>query len=370
MDSDQAGIFLDRHQRVRAAMQEQGIDFLFITPSSDMLYLLGYPAHASERLTLLGVPADGEPFVVVPRLEAVRLDHWKNKIDVHAWEETESPYDLVTKLAEGAANQRVGISDFARASVLLQFIDKMPDAAFQSASPVIRELRIVKDDWEIEQQRIASELTDEAWEEFIATAKLTGRSERDIAGELTDLMIKRGFPRMTFMIVASGPGSASPHHMTGDRIVQEGDSIVFDFGAPWNHYTSDLTRTVHIGEPTDEYRLAYETVLQANKAAFDAVRPGVPCEDIDRAARDVITEAGFGEYFIHRLGHGLGLDGHEEPYLVGGNTTPLRAGMVFSDEPGIYIPGKFGIRIEDTVVCRENGGERLNHCRRELTIMQ
>jgi Xaa-Pro aminopeptidase len=370
MDGHQADIFLNRHQRVRQAMQEQGIDFLYITPSSDLLYLLGYPAHASERLTLLGIPADGEPFVVVPRLEAPRLEHWRDKIDVHAWEETESPYDLVAKLSEGAANQKIGISDFARASVLLEFLERMPEAAFQSATPVLRELRIIKDEWEIEQQRIASELTDQAWEEFISTAKLTGRSETDIAAELTGLMRKRGFARMTFIIVASGPGSASPHHMTGDRIVQEGDSIVFDFGAPWNHYTSDLTRTVHIGEPSNEYRHAYETVLKANEAAFQAVRPGVACEDIDRAARDVITEAGYGEYFIHRVGHGLGLDGHEEPYLVGGNKTPLRPGMVFSDEPGIYIPGKFGIRIEDTVVCREDGGERLNHCRRELTIME
>jgi Xaa-Pro aminopeptidase len=370
MLDNNAGVYHDRHQRVREEMERQGVDFLFITPSSDLLYLLGYPAHASERLTLLGIPRDGEAFVVVPRLEAQRLDHWRDRIDIHVWDETESPYKLVARLADGAIGQRIGISEHARASVLLQFLDLMPEAHFRSATSVLRELRMIKDDWEIEQLRIASKRTDDVWEEFIATATLAGRSEREVGGDITALLRKHGLMTTTFLIVASGPGSASPHHMTGDRIIQEGDSVVFDFGARWNHYTSDLTRTVHVGDPSNDYRRAYETVLRANQAAFEAVRPGVPCEEIDRAARDVISAGGYGEYFIHRLGHGLGLDGHEEPYLVGGNELSLRAGMVFSDEPGIYIAGRFGIRIEDTVVCRDGGGERLNHCRRELTLMQ
>jgi len=359
-----------RHQRVREEMKKQDVDFLFITPSSDLLYLLGYPAHASERLTLLGVAQDGAFFVVVPRLEAPRLEHWRNRIDMHVWDETESPYEIVARLADGAIGQRVAISSHARASVLLEFLELMPEASFCSANTVMRTLRMIKDDWEIEQLRIASERTDDVWEEFITNATLAGRSERDVADDITNLLRKHGLMTTTFLIVASGPGSASPHHMTSDRVIQEGDSVVFDFGARWHHYTSDLTRTVHVGEPSDEYRRAYETVLRANQAALDAVHPGVPCEAIDRAARDVISAAGYGDYFIHRLGHGLGLDGHEDPYLVGGNSLPLQPGMVFSDEPGIYIPGQFGIRIEDTVVCRASGGERLNHCRRELTVMQ
>ncbi len=172
-----------------------------------------------------------------------------------------------------------------------------------------------------------------------------------------------------FGICASGPNSASPHYHTGDRVIAEGDAIVFDFGAELDGYLSDMTRTVVIGDPSDEYRKVYDIVLRANQAAFEAVRPGVPCEDIDKAARDLITEAGYGEYFIHRVGHGLGLDVHEDPYLVKGNTTPLAPGMVFSDEPGIYIPGKFGVRIEDTVVCTEDGAERLNGAPKDLTVM-
>jgi Xaa-Pro aminopeptidase len=366
---DTAAVYQDRHRRVREEMARQGIDFLFITPSSDLLYLLGYPAHASERLTLLGIPLDGAAFIVVPRLEAPRLEHWRDRIDIHIWDETESPYALVARLIEGAPGSAIGISDHARAIVLLQLLELMPEARFKPATPILRELRMIKDEMEIEQLRIASERTDAAWEEFIQTSRLAGRTEREVGQDITNLLRKQGLMTTTFLIVASGPGSASPHYMTADRVIQEGDAVVFDFGARWNHYTSDLTRTVHVGEPSDEYRRAYAVVLRANQAAFEAVRPGIPCEAIDKAARDVITDAGYGEYFIHRLGHGLGLDGHEEPYLVGGNDLPLRAGMVFSDEPGIYIPGKFGIRIEDTVVCRENGGERLNHCRRDLTVM-
>jgi Xaa-Pro aminopeptidase len=369
MDAPTAELYLERHARARAEMTRQGVDVLFVTPSSDLLYLLGYPAHASERLTLLGIPRDGAPFVVVPRLEAPRLDAWRERIDLHIWDETESPYALVAQLVEGAAGRRIGISDHARAIVLLRLLELLPEAKFHSATPVLRELRMCKDAWEIEQLRIASERTDAVWEQFIASSTLAGRTERAVAEEITTLLRAQGLSAPSFLIVASGPGSASPHYMTSERVIQRGDAVVFDFGARWNYYTSDLTRTVYVGEPSAEYRRAYEVVLRANQAAFEAVRPGAACEAIDRAARDVIEAAGYGEYFIHRLGHGLGLDGHEEPYLVGGNDLPLRAGMVFSDEPGVYLPGRFGIRIEDTVVCREDGAERLNHCRRELTIM-
>jgi len=213
-------------------------------------------------------------------------------------------------------------------------------------------------------------MADAAWEEFVATARLTGKTERQAAEELTELRAKHGLEIHGIGICASGPNSAAPHHITGDRVIQPGDTVIFDFGGKHEHYSADVTRTVHIGEPDDEYRRVYDIVLRANEAALAAVRPGVACQDIDRAARKVITDAGYGEYFIHRVGHGLGLDGHEEPYLVEGNTLPLQVGMVFSDEPGIYIPGLFGVRIEDAVVVTEHGGERLNHCSRELTVME
>jgi Xaa-Pro aminopeptidase len=185
---------------------------------------------------------------------------------------------------------------------------------------------------------------------------------------LDQLMKERGITPM-FGICASGPNSASPHYHTGERVIELGDAVIFDWGGELDGYLSDMTRTVVIGEPSAEYRTVYEIVLRANQAAFEAVRPGVPCEDVDRAARDLITQAGYGEYFIHRVGHGLGLDVHEDPYLVSGNTMPLAPGMVFSDEPGIYMAGKFGVRIEDTVVCTESGAERINSAPRDLVVM-
>jgi Xaa-Pro aminopeptidase len=349
-------------------MARQDVDYLFVTPSSDLIYMLGYPAHSSERLTLLGVPQDGEPFVVVPTLESVRLNHRRDIVDIHAWDETDSPTALVARLVEGAGS--IAVSDQTWAGFLMKLQEELPDARFVSGTPVLRELRMIKDAEEIENIRIASAKTDAAWEEFVATVSITGLTEIQAGEKLAELMAAQGLPRPTFLIVGSGPNSASPHYMTGERAIKHGDAVVFDFGARWNHYTSDLTRTVCVGEPTEEYITVYNTVLAANRAAFAAVRPGVECQEIDRAARKVIEDAGYGEYFIHRVGHGLGLDGHEEPYMVEGNSLPLAEGMVFSDEPGIYISGHFGVRIEDILVCTEDGAESFNNCNRELTVME
>jgi Xaa-Pro aminopeptidase len=370
MSDSENAVLKTRLERTRQEMERQGVDYLFVTPSSDLIYLLGYPAHSSERLTLLGVPRDGEPFVVVPTLESVRLAERRDIVDIHPWEETDSPTELVARLVEGAPGSAIAVSDQTWSGFLIKLQDELPDARFLSATPVLRELRMIKDEQEIENIRIASAKTDTAWENFVKTARITGLTEREAGEQLADLMAKEGLPRPTFMIVGSGPNSASPHYMTGDRVIEKGDAVVFDFGARWNHYTSDLTRTVYVGEPTEEYRKVYNIVLEANRAAYAAVKPGVACQEIDRAARKVIDDAGYGEYFIHRVGHGLGLDGHEEPYMVEGNDLPLKPGMVFSDEPGIYMAGKFGVRVEDILLCTESGAESFNHCDRELTTME
>jgi D-alanyl-D-alanine dipeptidase len=362
-------IYRARMDRAKAEMAKQGVDFLFVTPSSDLTYLLGYPAHASERMTLLCVPREGEPFVVAPTLEASRLDIRREIVDVHRWEETESPSDLVARLVEHAEGAAIGISDQTWAVFLLRLQQALPDTSFTSGNTVLRELRMVKDSKEIELLREAGARADRAWERFIASSRIAGRTERDVADEIRGLMSGEGLEPGGFLIVGGGRNSASPHHMTSDRVIEEGESVVFDFGSPYQHYYSDITRTVHVGEPSDEYRLVYDTVLAANRAARAAVRPGVACEAIDRAARDVIEQAGYGEYFIHRVGHGLGLDGHEEPYMVEGNSLPLAPGMVFSDEPGIYIPGRFGVRIEDILVCTEDGAESFNDATRDLIVM-
>jgi Xaa-Pro aminopeptidase len=227
---------------------------------------------------------------------------------------------------------------------------------------------VSKDDAELAAQREVARRTDQAWAAFLEAGPIGGLTERQAMDRLDQLMKERGITPL-FGICASGPNSASPHYHTGERVIELGDAVIFDWGGELDGYLSDMTRTVVIGEPSAEYRTVYEIVLRANQAAFEAVRPGVPCEDVDRAARDLITQAGYGEYFIHRVGHGLGLDVHEDPYLVSGNTMPLAPGMVFSDEPGIYMAGKFGVRIEDTVVCTESGAERINSAPRDLVVM-
>jgi len=303
-------------------------------------------------------------------LERSRADAQASLVDIRTWEETVQPVDLVGDIVRSVPRPTIAVSDQMWAVFLVRMLEVIPDATFISGTSVLRELRMVKDREELDRLRRAAAMADAAWEEFVATARLTGKTERQAAEELTELRAKHGLEIHGIGICASGPNSAAPHHITGDRVIQPGDTVIFDFGGKYEHYSADVTRTVHIGEPDDEYRRVYDIVLRANEAALAAVRPGVACQDIDRAARKVITDAGYGEYFIHRVGHGLGLDGHEEPYLVEGNTLPLQVGMVFSDEPGIYIPGRFGVRIEDAVVVTEQGGERLNHCSRELTVME
>ena len=226
---------------------------------------------------------------------------------------------------------------------------------------------MIKDEREIALLAEAARRTDETWEEFL-TFSITGLTEWQVRDHLLALLAARGL-QPVFCNVGSGPNGASPHQTASDRVIGPGDAVVCDWGGTLESYNSDVTRTAHVGEPSPEFVSAYEAVLAANQAAFEAVRPGVPCQEIDRAARSVLTQAGFGDAFIHRTGHGLGLSLHEEPYLVEGNTLPLAAGMVFSDEPGVYFPGQFGIRIEDTVVCTADGGRRLNEATRALRVM-
>ena len=359
-----------RIERAQEVMRERGVDFLFVAPSSDLVYFFDLAAHASERLLLLIIPRQGQAHLVVANFERPHAAGKENLVQLHTWEEHERPLELVHDIVAGVSAPTIGISDQMRAGFLVGMLETLPDAAFVNGTGIIRELRMVKDEDEIEKLKQAAAMADAAWEEFVATAKLTGKTEREAAGELAALRAKHGLEVTSIGICASGPNSAAPHHRTGERVIQAGDSVVFDYGGKYQHYTADVTRTVHIGEPSEEYRHAYDTVLRANEAAVPFYRPGVACKEVDQAARAVIEAAGFGQYFSHRLGHGLGLDGHEEPYLVKGNTLPLRAGMVFSDEPGIYIPGRFGIRIEDSVVVRAGGGEKINHARRDLLVLE
>ncbi len=366
--------YAERITRAQEEMARQQIDWLILAPSSDLVYLMGYPAHTSERLTALATPQSGtEPFVLVPRLEAPRLANRSDLmeiLDLRSWEETENPITILANGLGDTNGKTIAVSDQMWSGFLLKMMDAIPNAKFVNANQVLKELRQIKGADEIACMREAGRLTDEAWEEFVSTTTLAGKTEKEAGAILAGLMGKRGLGTPAFLIAASGPGSASPHYMTSDKVIQEGDAVVFDFGGRIQGYCSDMTRTVHVGEPSAEFRKVYDIVNEARQKTYEAVRPGLACEDVDTVARTVITEAGYGEYFIHRVGHGLGLDVHEEPYMVGGNRLPLRPGMVFSDEPGIYIPGKFGVRIEDTVLCTETGAELLNNARRDLIVMQ
>lgn len=361
-------VYAERIKKAQAEMKRQGVDVLLVGPSSDLVYLIGYDAHLSERLNLLIIRQEGTPDLVTPVLESFLAESCEPNVKLRRWTETESPSELVASLIGDGKGVTLGVSDQLWSTFLLKLQKAIPNGDWESGQPVLARLRVTKDQLELDNLFEVARLTDEAWHEFIESGQISGLTETQTMDRLSAMMEKRGLGR-SFGICASGPNSASPHHHTGDRVLQQGDAVVFDWGGTLNGYHSDVTRTVFIGNPSDEFRKVYDIVRQANQAALDAVRPGVTAESIDKAARDLITNAGYGDAFLHRVGHGLGMDVHEEPYLVGGNTTPLEVGMVFSDEPGIYLAGNFGVRIEDSVTVTETGGKRLNEATRELTVM-
>lgn len=367
MASADLGVYRDRIRRAQTEMARQGVDWLMVGPSSDLIYLTGHNAHLSERLNLMMVPQQGDPHFVVPVLESFLLGDRADLFNVHKWEETQDPAGIAAGVIGSVAGQKIAVGDQLWSTFLLRLQGAMTGASWVASGPVLRVLRMAKDGREIELMRAVAHRTDDAFHEFITTS-IAGLTEAQAIERLGGLMAARGLP-LAFGICASGPNAASPHHHTGDRVIQHGDSVIFDWGGTIEGYYSDITRTVHIGEPSAEFRKVYDIVYAAQQAAFDAMRPGVSCEDLDTVARSIISDAGYGDAFIHRLGHGLGLDLHEEPYLVSGNALPLAPGMVFSDEPGIYLAGRFGVRIEDIVVCTETGADRLNNAVRELVIM-
>lgn len=364
---DDLFVYTDRLQRAQQELARQEADYLLVGPSPDLFYLIGTAGHLSERLTLLIVPRTGTPRIVAAGFEVPLLARQRDLAEIHAWEDGQNPIDLVARATGSVAGKTVAVADELHSAFLIRLQAALGGARWVEGGQVLRPLRMIKDGREIELLKEAARRTDDAWVEFI-TQPLSGLTERQALQRLLDLTYARGLAP-NFGSCGSGPHSASPHHQAGDRVIQAGDAVVFDWGGILGGYHSDVTRTLHVGEPDDEFRRVYATVLAANQAALEAVQPGVPCEAVDAAARTLIEEAGYGAGFLHRVGHGLGLGVHEEPYLVAGNTLPLQSGMVFSDEPGVYLEGRFGIRIEDTVLCTDTGGERLNEAPRELTVV-
>ncbi|RSM90396.1 aminopeptidase P family protein [Kibdelosporangium aridum] len=364
-------ILRSRLERAAAAAEKAGFDALFVTPGSDLRYLTGAVGGSFERLTCLVLPVSGDPTLIVPKLElpgyeSVLVDELG--VQAATWVDGEDPAALAAGLVKSA--KRVAVSDFTPALHVLGLRDALSGVEQQLAGPVIRELRMRKDASEIDSLRRAGAAIDRVHArmgEFLRA----GRTENEVAADIAAAIIEEGHAVAEFVIVGSGPNGASPHHGASDRVIEQGDVVVIDIGGPVAEgYNSDSTRTYAIGTPRDEdVAKTYAVLQQAQQAAVDAVRPGVTAQDVDRAARKVIEDGGFGEYFIHRTGHGIGLDVHEEPYIVEGNDLPLEPGMAFSVEPGIYQSGRWGARIEDIVVCTEDGVESLNNRPHELVVL-
>ena len=363
---------------VRARLQDAarladgaGWDALLITPGPDLRYLAGYDAVPLERLTCLVVPRAGDPVLVAPALEraaASATPLGAAGISIVTWDETEDPYSVVSALISGAAH--VGIDDHMWAVKALALRDAMPETHQHAAGSVLSELRMRKSATEVESLARAGAAIDRVHSQVPELLR-PGRTEREVGRDIAALILEAGHVSADFVIVASGPNGASPHHEVSDRVMEIGDAVVVDIGGTMpDGYCSDETRTYALGDPGEEYLRAYGALQRAQSEAVAAVRPGVTCEEIDRVARDLLADEGLAEYFIHRTGHGIGLETHEEPYIVSGNTLPLEPGMAFSVEPGFYVEGRWGARIEDIVVCGHDGPELMNHRPHDLAIIE
>jgi Xaa-Pro aminopeptidase len=360
----------ERLGRAQEAVAGSGLGAVLLTPGPDLRYVTGYDAKQLERLTCLVVPAAGESFLVVPRLElaaAQASPAGDLGVEMVPWDETDDPYALVAgRLPAGLA--RVGVGDRMWAVMALRFRAAMPGAEQVAAGTVLRELRIRKSAAEVEALREAGAAIDRV-HALVPGLLKAGRTEREVGRDIAEAIVAEGHVVADFVIVGSGPNGASPHHELSDRVIQAGEPVVVDIGGTMpSGYCSDETRTYAVGEAPADFRAYYDVLQEAQAAARAAVRPGVTPEAVDAAARDIITAAGYGEHFIHRTGHGIGLETHEDPYIVSGNTEPLEAGMAFSIEPGIY-PGAHGARIEDIVVCTPEGHESVNHVTRDLIVV-
>jgi len=354
--------YQDRMTRLRDRMASEGVEVALFSIGPDLPYLAGYEASPSERLTVLVVPSRSEPVLLVPRLEAPRVT--QDLFETRAWEELEDPVAIAVSLVSSPS--KVAVGDQMWAAFLTRFLRHWPDAKLVPASSLTSQMRVLKEPAEIELLRRAAQGVDRVMRRVSDELRFAGRTEVEVARDLAEMTVVEGHDEAAFTIVASGPNGASPHHHPSKRLIEPGDVVVCDFGGRLGGYFSDSTRTFVVGEATAHQAEVHAAVLEANRAGRKAVASGVACQEVDRASRTVIVEAGFGDCFVHRTGHGIGLEVHEEPYMVEGNETRLSPGMAFSVEPGVYLPDRFGVRIEDIVVCTEDGVMSLNEADRAL----
>ncbi len=361
-------MLLDRIGRVRAQMAALDVDALLLSVGADLPYLAGYRAMPLERLTMLVLPAEGDATLLVPGLEAARVEERPSVFGLETWGETDDPIVRVDELLGGA--RRAAIGDQTWAQFVVALLRQRSSLELVRGSEVTGPIRMRKDAAEVEALAAAAAAADAVQEQLRdGTIPLEGRREAEVAADIARGLLDAGHDVVNFTIVASGPNAASPHHEAGDRVIRSGENVLFDIGGTREDYCSDITRCVHVGEPPAAFAELYDVLHAAQAAGVAAATAGTPAQDVDRACRRVIDDAGYGEYFIHRTGHGIGIDAHEDPYIVEGNELPLEVGHAFSVEPGIYVPDTWGARLEDIVVVTEDGPRALNQVDHGLAVV-
>ena len=355
-------------------MADRGVDVLLLSVGADLPYLTGYEAMPLERLTMLVLPREGDAELIVPRLEAPRVVERPDLFTLLPWGETEDPISMVTDRLAPELNVAVGNQTWAQ--FLVELNERMPGTWWRKASDVMGPLRAVKDEAEIEALAKASAAADRVAAQLHAgEIPLVGRTEAEVSADIGARLLAEGHQRVNFAIVAAGENAASPHHEAGDRRINPDEVVLCDFGGTMltdggAGYCSDITRCVYTGEPPAEFAELYDVLFDAQAKGVAAATAGTTCEMVDLAARRPIIDAGYGEFFIHRTGHGIGIEAHEDPYIVEGNTAPLEVGHAFSIEPGIYIPGKWGARLEDIVVAGADAPRPLNEAAHRLVTVE
>lgn len=361
-------MYKKRIEKARAQMAQEGIDQLLLTHSTDLFYLTGAHGMAMERLACLFLSGD-KAYFVAPGFEIGSLPPASRELmECHGWKDGDDPFALVAKLL-GNAKRKVAVGRNVPGWVLLGMQETLSGAAWVSADAMMTALRSVKDEYEYKMMKQVQEKSCKALEK-VWEHGVEGRTEIEVSRMLRDFSAEFGVD-CAGGGVASGPNSGFPHHHAGDRVIQKGDVVTIDYGGeePGIGYQADTTRTFAVGFIPEGFQEIYDIVREANQAVFEAAKPGIPCEELDAVARGIITKAGYGEYFTHRVGHGLGLDVHEHPYLSAGNTQALQAGNAVSDEPGIYLPDRYGVRIEDQLFIHEDGAERMTPLHHDLLVV-
>ena len=364
-------IFADRVERARGAMRASGVDVLLVSVGSDLPYLIGYDAMPLERLTMLVVPRDGDATLVIPRLEAPRVVEHPGVFTMLPWNETDDPVALLAGLV--AAPRVAAVGDTMWARFLVELLGHWPSGStrYVRSTEVMNQLRTRKDAAEIAALQAAGAAADRVAAQLHAgEIPLVGRSEAQVSADISRRLLAEGHDVVNFAIVAAGENAASPHHHPGDRVIRPDEIVLTDFGGTMQGYCSDITRCVFTGTPDADVTAAYAVLVEAQAAGVRAGVVGAACQDVDRAARQVIVDGGFGEYFIHRTGHGIGMEAHEDPYMVEGNSQPIESGHAFSVEPGIYIAGRWGMRLEDIVVATDAGPLSMNHADHALVSVE